>query len=204
MIRVKRMMVFILIILTGLLFTGPILTGATGSGLYAADHSTVDGTSFAGTVDEDGVQLYLSGTALLRYMLFIKAYAGAFYLPRGKSGDQALSDIPKYLVLEYRVGISAEDFAKATSQKIRDSVSSEEYERLRPDIDRFNRLYRDVNAGDRYALGYIPGRGTRLIYNTTPLGMIEGYEFSRAVFSIWLGDNPIDTSFRDRLLGKRQ
>jgi hypothetical protein len=51
-------------------------------------------------------------------------------------------------------------------------------------------------------LTYIPGKGTTLSYNTIPLGTIEGIEFSKALFSIWIGENPIDEGFRDRLLGK--
>jgi len=33
------------------------------------------------------------------------------------------------------------------------------------------------------------------------LGTIPGDDFAAAVFAIWLGRNPIDTGFRDALLG---
>ena len=172
---------------------------------YASAHAsvtTVDGTGFANTIEKQQTRFHLKGVALLRYLIFIKAYAGAFYLPETSSGNQALEDIPKHLVLEYRVAISARDFADATREKIRESVSSETFQRLLPKIESLNRLYRDVEPGDRYALTYIPGTGTRLTYNAETLGTIEGPEFARAVFSIWIGNNPIDTVFRDRLLGK--
>ena len=169
-----------------------------------AGTTTVDGTGFANTLEMDQTQFHLKGAALLKYLVFIKAYAGAFYLPESYTGPQALDDIPKHLVLEYRVAILAGDFADATREKIRESVSSETFERLLPGIESLNRLYRDVEPGDRYALTYIPGTGTRLTYNTDPLGTISGAAFARAVFSIWIGDNPIDIGFRDRLLGKHQ
>lgn len=51
---------------------------------------------------------------------------------------------------------------------------------------------------------YIPESGTVLTYNSMPLGTIEGPEFARAVFSIWIGANPIDKGFRDKLLGEQR
>ena len=173
-------------------------------GTVHADVTMVDGTAFSNTVTVNQTRLDLQGAALLRYMVFIEAYTGALYLPDTADGSRALEDIAKHLVLEYRVAISAEDFAKATEKKIRESVSDEEFQRLLPKITALNRLYRDVAPKDRYALTYIPGSGTVLTYNSTPLGTIEGPEFARAVFSIWIGENPIDKGFRDKLLGKQR
>lgn len=38
-------------------------------------------------------------------------------------------------------------------------------------------------------------------YESNTLGTIEGYDFSKAVFSIWIGNKPIDTAFRNKLPG---
>jgi hypothetical protein len=173
------------------------------SGTLHAAVTRVDGTVFSNTVTVGQTQLHLKGAALLRYLYFIEAYTGALYLPETTDGSRALDDIPRQLVLEYRVAISADDFARATEKKIRDSVSDADFQRLLPKITALNRLYRDVVPKDRYALTYIPGSGTLLTWNDIPLGTIDGEEFARAVFSIWIGDNPIDKGFRDRLLGKQ-
>jgi hypothetical protein len=71
-----------------------------------------------------------------------------------------------------------------------------------PKIESLNRLYKDVQPKDRYALTYLPGLGTQLTLNSVSLGTIEGAEFAKALFGIWIGVNPIDKTFRDRLLGK--
>ena len=174
--------------------------------VYGTVHAAVtmvDGTAFSNTVTVKGIRLHLQGAALLRYLYFIEAYTGALYLPETADGSRALENIPRHLVLEYRVAISADDFAKATEKKIRDSVSDAVFQELLPKIAALNRLYQDVVPKDRYALTYIPGTGTMLSLNGTLLGTIEGAEFSQAVFSIWIGENPIDKGFRDRLLGKK-
>jgi hypothetical protein len=49
----------------------------------------------------------------------------------------------------------------------------------------------------------LPGRGTELALNGTPLGTLVGTDFSRALFGVWPGEKPIDRSFRDTLLGVR-
>jgi hypothetical protein len=48
---------------------------------------------------------------------------------------------------------------------------------------------------------YIPGRGTELALNGEPKGVIKGADFAAAVFSIWLGPKPINTSFKEQILG---
>ncbi len=157
---------------------------------------------FSDTIREGGIELTRRGTGTLTYLVFYDAYSGAFYLPDGVPSQEALSAVPRYLVLEYFHAIRAEDFAKATIKKIRDNVREDTFSSMKPRIDRFNDLYRDVKPGDRYALFYIPGRGTTLTLNGTALGMIEGDDFARAVFSIWLGKAPIDTAFKRQLLGE--
>ena len=71
---------------------------------------------------------------------------------------------------------------------------------LRPKIDELNALYRDVNAGDRYSLTYLPSWGTELALNGRPLGRVEGADFGAAVFAIWLGPSPVDRGLRRALL----
>ena len=163
--------------------------------------AVIEGIAFDDTYPIQDTELQLQGYGLLRYMLFIKAYVGAFYMLPGTDATQALSATPRRLELSYFHAITAEDFAEATRQKMADNVSPETMDALAERLARFNSLYRDVQPGDRYALTYLPERGTELALNGRPLGRIEGDDFAAAVFAIWLGANPIDTDFRDALLG---
>lgn len=146
--------------------------------------------------------LTLRGVALLRYMIIIKAYVGAFYLDENLTADQLLNDGVKRLELHYFHAIPAADFVKSTTIMIENNVSPRQFNKLRPQIEQMNALYRDVKPGDRYAATYIPGVGTELALNGKPLGVVPGFEFANAYFSIWLGEHPIDKGFRNHLLGK--
>jgi len=160
----------------------------------------VDGVSFDRSVDAMDQRLQLHGTGLLKYMVFIKAYAGALYLPESVPSDHVLKPVAKQLVLEYFHHIKGEDFASATQIKIADNSTANQVKGLQSRIDDLGALYRDVKPGDRYALTYIPNQGTTLSLNGESLGSIPGDDFARAVFAIWLGVNPIDQKFRDQLL----
>ncbi len=147
-------------------------------------------------------ELPLRGQALLRYMIFIKAYAGALYMPAEVKHQRVLGPVPRRLELAYFHAISAEDFAEATRKKVADNVAPHEMTALQDRLARFNSLYRDVAPGDRYALTYLPGQGTELSLNNQPLGVIEGEDFAAAIFAIWLGPQPIDRDFKRGLLGE--
>jgi hypothetical protein len=160
----------------------------------------VNGVSFKRTIDAKDQRLHLHGAGLLRYMVFIKAYVGALYLPEAVSSEHVLKPVAKQLELAYFHPIKGEDFAKATRRKIADNVTAAQVKVLQSRIDGLAALYRDVKPGDRYALTYIPDQGTTLSLNGQPLGSIPGDDFAQAVFAIWLGSNPIDQKFRDQLL----
>jgi hypothetical protein len=84
---------------------------------------------------------------------------------------------------------------------IKKNIDPAGFRRIENHIIIFNTFYRDVTPGDRYRAEYNPGDGTTLYLNGKALGTIKGDEFSKAFFSIWIGKNPIDKKFRDRLLG---
>ena len=141
----------------------------------------LEGVRFAERRQVGDASLELNCVGLLRYKYVIKAYVAALYLGSGVAPSDVLGDVPKRLEISYFWNLDAETRVK-----------------LRPRLDRINAL--NVKPGDRYALTYIPGVGTELSLNEQRKGVIPGADFANAYFRIWLGEQPIDTSFRDRLL----
>ena len=163
----------------------------------------VSGAAFEKQMQAERHVLELRGAGLLRYMAFIKAYAGALYLPEGVPVEKALADVPKCLEVEYFQPISGKDFGPVTSKAIAQNVSSKRFAELQDRIEYHNSLYEDVRPGDRYSLTYTPGKGTVLSRNGVPKGTIKGADFAAAIFSIWLGPNPVDIRLKKDLLGMR-
>jgi hypothetical protein len=185
-----------------------IATGLAAACLLgqAARAAEIEGVQFVERLRVGDEELLLQGTGLLRYRVFIKGYVAALYLAEsfvGKATPSAvLADVPRRLEIEYFWAIPAEKFAKATVEGISRNTDRATFERLRPRIDRLNTLYEDIELGDRYALTYLPGVGTELARNGRLLGVIEGADFSSALFAIWLGNQPLDESLRRQLLAR--
>jgi hypothetical protein len=167
-----------------------------------SDAKDIEGVRFVDEVRFGAATLRLNNVGLLRYRYVIKAYVAGLYLGDGATVDAVLADKPKRLEIHYFYAIKADGFANATNAGIAANVSSDALAALRPRIDRLNALYKDVSPGDRYALTYVPGIGTELALNGTPLGTIEGADFAAAVFAIWLGPKAIDESLKTQLLGR--
>lgn len=164
----------------------------------------IDGIFFNDEYVVGNRKLPLRGYAILNYMLVIKAYAGALYTESGVPASAVLGDTPRILELHYFHNISAEDFKASTIEMIKRNTTPPEFSALGDRLNTFNGFYRSVKPGDRYRAEYIPKKGTTLYLNGKNLGTVDGNDFSRAFFAIWIGKNPIDKKFRDRLLGKSQ
>lgn len=161
------------------------------------------GAQFPQTVDVGTVKLELAGLGVLRYMYFIKIYVAALYLGEGVDPQNALADVPKRLEFEYEYSLAAGDFQRGTIDAIEYQNGPEALQRFGPKIDELNSLYSSVDPGDRYAVTYMPGIGMEVALNGVPQGVVEGADFARTFFAIWLADDkPLDTDLRNELLAK--
>ena len=171
--------------------------------LSPANALTVENITFADSTIIGGKAVPLRNAALLRYLRVIKAYVAALYLPEGVKAEAVLSDVPKRLELSYLVSIRGPDFDKGAAPVLARNQTPAELSRLQGRLDKLNAAYRDVKPGDRYSLTYLPGRGTELALNGSPLIVIEGADFAAAYFGIWLGRDPIDEKLKRNLLRER-
>jgi hypothetical protein len=162
------------------------------------------GSAFPEVVEAQGVSFTLVGTGVLRWKLLFRPYAAAFWVADG-DGNPAdfAADKPKRLEIEYYYAFKAGDFAWATWEGMAASSDSESIEHMRARIERFNALYRDIRPGDRYAITYVPGRGTELALNGEALGTVEGPDLAAGLFGIWLGEKPLSDSLKAQLLTRR-
>jgi len=151
---------------------------------------------------EDGIQFERLGQATFRWMRVVNVYDAALHIGSGHDGSKSLDGVPIRLEIHYRRDFTASEIAKGGDALLQRNVPADTFEALRPRLERLNRAYRDVKPGDRYVLTYVPGTGTILRLNDTPLITIEGEDFARAYFRIWLGEEPISASLRDQLLGR--
>lgn len=167
---------------------------------YAAE---IKGVRFAEQVAINGAELELRGVAVLKWAMLFDVYAGGFYLPAGITGSAWASEVQKKLELSYFREIKGQGFVDASDKLLRQNLDPSAYRALSDRLQTFYAFFRDVRPGDRYSINYTPDLGTELRLNGEAIGRVPGHDFAIAYFGIWLGDNPINKTFRDRLLGLR-
>lgn len=177
-----------------------VVSGLLLVAMIAVARSAVD---FDLSVEIAGQSTPLRGTGTLTWGLFFAVYEGALYLPSEVSAGEVLDLVPKQLEIHYFTTIEAHQFAESAEPVLQRNLSPELLAEARPGIEKINRLYRDVQKGDRYSLTYIPNVGTQLALNGETLGVISGEAFARAYFAIWLGEKPLDKDFKEQLLDLR-
>ena len=166
---------------------------------------STDARAIQGNPDElteDGARFTLVGATTFRWMSVIKVYDANLHLGVGEPPTKVFADIPVRLQLTYHRGFTAAEIIKGGDTLLARNVKAETLAALRDRLELINRAYRDVREGDSYTLTYVPGKGTTLRLNGSPLVTVPGHDFAAAYFRIWLGDDPISESMRDALLGR--
>ena len=169
-----------------------------------ASAAEIEGVRFQDRLEVRGLELELRSVGLLRYRALFKAYVAALYLDPAGATDAWRGDVPKRLEIEYFWSIRAEDFGPAAELLLARSLAPSVLAGLREPLERLHARYEDVRPGDRYALTYLPGRGTELAKNGESLVVVPGADFASAYFGIWLGADPIDRALRDQLLARHE
>ena len=74
---------------------------------------------------------------------------------------------------------------------------------IRERMDKFIQAHTgEIKPDDVYEYVYIPGQGTSMYKNGKPGITIEGLDYKKATFGIWLGEKPALESLKKGLLGK--
>ena len=173
----------------------------------AASHvsaAEIENVKFPEAYRFDDVTLKLNNVGLMRYRYVFKAMVAGLYVTQGTPTEDVLTDIPKRLEAEYFWAVKAKDLVDASEKLLVDNVDARTRRELRTKFDQIHALYEDVQPGDRYALTYLPGRGTYLSLNGKTKGLVAGAKFGAAYFSIWLGKKPMDASLKQQLLSGRR
>lgn len=176
--------------------------------LLAFLFSTVTASALSGipsSYNVAGKQLVLNGAGT-RTKFIISVYNAGLFLPQ-KSTDAAqiiAADEPMAMRLKILSGLaSAEKMKNAIKEGFHKSTGGNTAP-IQAQIDDLlqSAFSGEIKKGDTFDLVYIPGAGTLVLKNNKTLTTIKGVPFKKALFGIWLSDNPVQASLKKRLLGK--
>lgn len=155
-------------------------------------------------IDVHGQRMTLRGESLLRVGYVFKVYQARLFVGEDHATANVQDDVPKRLEISYLRDIKAADIIRIGDETLQRQLPADQLAALQSRLQTINRWYTDVRDGDTYALTYVPGHGCELALNGTSLGVIEGADFARAYFGIWLDPRTSYKEFRRELLGERQ
>jgi hypothetical protein len=167
---------------------------------YAVD---VDGVDLPDTAKAGGQDLTFNGGGK-RVKFMMKVYVTALYLKQ-KSNDAAkiiAADEPMNVKLQITSGLVTPDKMKAAIDEGFEKSTNGNVAPLKAKIDAFTNIFKNQVKGDSYDFAYVPGKGVEVFKNGALASTIEGLEFKKALYGIWLGDKPAQDDLKKKMLGK--
>lgn len=152
----------------------------------------------------EGQNLVLNGAGV-REKMWIDLYVGSLYLPSKSSSttDILSAKTAKAVTLDIVSGmISSSKMIGALNDGMEKSTNGNTAP-LKDKIAKLISFFKDeINKGDNFTLVYVPGKGTIAYKNGVKKGIVEGEDFQKAFFGIWLSNNPVDKDLKKDMLGK--
>ncbi|SRR5712692_215162 len=161
----------------------------------------VAGVKVPDTVTVEGKMLKLNGMGLRKKVVF-KVYVAGLYLETPSKDPAAVisSDQIKSMRLWILRSLKGSQITEAIVEGF-EKNSKAQMGALKARLEKFNAMFPDVKEGDQIEMTYVPGKGTIVTAKGTEKGVIEGKDFADALFSVWLGGNPVQDDLKAALLG---
>jgi hypothetical protein len=160
----------------------------------------VAGVKLPDTITVEGKALKLNGMGLRKKVVF-KVYVAGLYLETPSKDPAAVlsSDQIKSMRLWILRSLKGSQITEAIVEGF-EKNSKAQMGALKARLDKFNAMFPDVKEGDQIEMTYVPGKGTIVTAKGTEKGVIEGKDFADALFSVWLGANPVQEDLKKALL----
>lgn len=170
-----------------------------------ADNVTVAGVKVEDSAQVGNHNLKLNGVGIRTKFIF-KVYVAALYLNEIKSTTpEVLSQSgAKRVHLVMLRDMSNDDFSQAFMDGLRNNLDVNERSKFIKPMTTFGQMFSEVatlKKGDIMTLDWVPGVGVESQYNGKKVGeTVNDASFYNAILKIWLGNKPVDSSLKKKLL----
>ncbi len=170
---------------------------------FAQDYVEVSDVKVPTSFDYKGTRLVLNGAGL-REKLFLDLYVMGLYVKNKTKDPEKIinADEPMVANLHIVSRLVTKDKMLSSIQEGFEKALGSNISKMQPEIDRFKAFFKkELKVGDLVSLRYSPGEGTSAYLNGQYLGTIKGLDFKKALFAIWLGEDPVDEDLKEGILG---
>ena len=146
--------------------------------------------------------LVLNGAGV-REKLWIDLYAAGLYLDQKTSNANDVLDANKPMAMKLHIVsklISSNKMVDAVTEGFEKSTNGNTAP-IQKEIDQLVTFFKeDIHKNDIFDLVYLPSTGVIAYKNGEQKGVIKGREFKKALFGIWLSNDPADDGLKEDLL----
>ena len=174
------------------------LLAATSAALAAP--GPIAGVTMPDTITIEGKSLKLNGMGLRTKVVF-KVYVAGLYLeaPSKDAAAVLAADQVRSIRLAVLRSLKGSQVMEAIEEGF-EKNSKAQIAALKPRLDQLGKMVPNVEKGDDIVMTYVPGKGTVVSVKGGEKGVIEGKDFADALFSVWLGANPVQEDLKKELL----
>ncbi|MGE6762078.1 chalcone isomerase family protein [Corallococcus interemptor] len=163
----------------------------------------IAGVKYPDTATVAGKELKLNGVGLRKKAIF-KVYTLGLYVENPTQDATALlnADEVKRVRMFMKRDLKKEQITEAIENGFKKSAGAN-MPKLQARLDAFKAaIPAEVKEGQELNLTYVPGKGTTVQVTGGQSIDVEGKDFADALFSVWLGKDPVDSGLKDGILGK--
>ncbi len=148
--------------------------------------------------------LVLNGAGV-RKKFFVPVYRAGLYLKEKSSDAHAILGADESMAIRLVITsslVTPEKMSRATREGFRKSTAGNTAP-IAADIDKMIAIFKQgIEDGDVFDLIYQPETGTRFYRNEQEKGAVAGAAFKKALFGIWIGDDPVQKNLKKAMLGE--
>lgn len=172
--------------------------------INAFSQLTLNGVKLPAKVKGNNSELTLNGGGV-RKKAFFKVYVIGLYLGQKSKDATAIIKNNEEALVQLQITssvVSSSNMSEAIEEGFGKSMKGNTAP-LKAKIEAFINNFKKepIKEGDVFVLDYVPGVGVKTFKNGKLLSIIEGEDFKKALFGIWLGADPIDAGVKTGMLG---
>lgn len=171
----------------------------------AVAQTEVGSVTLPNSVNFGNQDLQLNGAGIRKKAMVLKLYSGGLYLAQKSSDAKSIINADESMAIKLVITssfVSSEAMSEAVEEGF-DASMNGNTSSLASEIKKFIGFFSDeIVEDDMFDITYQKGTGAVVYKNGKELGTISGMKFKKALFGIWLGDDPADDKLKKGMLGK--
>jgi chalcone isomerase-like protein len=164
----------------------------------------VAGVQIPDSIKAGDSQLALNGAGI-RTKLFMDIYVGGLYLQKSANDANAIivADEPMALKLHMVSGLITSDKMTSATTEGFENATNGKVKSIQTEINAFMDVFKEeIQENDIFDIVYLPGTGVEVYKNGKLKDTIKSnMEFKKALFGIWLSENPAHEGLKESMLG---